>query len=67
MVILTFTLMGLAMAITVCVLAVGLFNLTRGPQGDAKRANRLMRFRILAQVIAIILFMIGFFIQSIDS
>jgi ABC-type Na+ efflux pump permease subunit len=49
-------LVGLAMAATVGVLVMGLFQMARG--GDPRRANKLMQNRVLLQGIALALFVI---------
>jgi len=45
----------LALAATVLVLGVGLFSMAKGGAFDARHANRLMRLRVLAQGIAVVL------------
>jgi hypothetical protein len=52
-------LMVIAMAVTVIVLFTGLFSMARGGEFDRKYSNKLMRLRILAQAIALILFAIA--------
>ncbi len=52
-------LMVIAMAVTVIVLFTGLFSMARGGEFDRKYSNKLMRLRIIAQAIALILFAIA--------
>jgi len=53
----TFTiLMGLAMLITLGVLGTGLFAMARGGAFNEKWSNKLMRYRIVAQGIALLFF-----------
>ncbi len=59
-----FVLMVIAMAITVAVLAIGLFAMMRKGSFDAKKSNQLMRFRIIAQFIAIFMFILGLILQK---
>lgn len=49
-------LVALAMAATLGVLFVGIFNMARG--GDPRRANKLMRYRVWLQGGALLLFVI---------
>jgi hypothetical protein len=48
-------LVGLAMVGTLGVLIVGMFGLVRGG-GDPARSNRLMRYRVILQAAALLLF-----------
>ncbi len=54
-----FILMGIAMAMTLVILFTGLIAMARGGAFNDRWGNRLMRWRIMAQAIALILFMIG--------
>ncbi len=54
-----FILMGIAMAMTLIILFTGLIAMARGGAFNDRWGNRLMRWRILAQAIALILFIIG--------
>jgi hypothetical protein len=49
-------LVGLAMAATVGVLFMGIFQMARG--GDPRRSNKLMQNRVLLQGVALLLFII---------
>jgi len=51
-------LIGAAMAATLLVLLVGLIAMLRGGRFNQRYGNRLMRLRILMQVIAVALFVI---------
>ncbi len=54
-----FLLMGVAMAMTLIILFTGLIAMARGGAFNDRWGNRLMRWRIMAQAIALILFIIG--------
>ena len=54
-----FILMGAGMLITVIILGTGLFAMMRGGEFNKKYSNKLMRARIIAQLFAIIMFVIG--------
>lgn len=54
-----FILMGIAMAMTLVILFTGLIAMARGGTFNDRWGNRLMRWRIMAQAIALILFIIG--------
>jgi hypothetical protein len=49
-------LVGLLMLATLGVLVAGLFGLVR--QGDPRRSNKLMQWRVLLQGVTIVLFMV---------
>ena len=46
------------MAVTLGILLTGLFSMARGGEFDKRNANKLMRWRVVAQGIAILLFII---------
>jgi hypothetical protein len=50
-----YILIPLALLLTVAVLFMGLFSMARGGATDAKWSNRLMRLRVLMQLVAILL------------
>lgn len=52
-------LMVVAMLLTAGILFVGVFGMARGGAFNEKWGNRLMRYRILAQLMAIVLFLIA--------
>jgi hypothetical protein len=52
------TLMIVAMLATLGVLLFGLFSMARGGEFDRRNANRLMRWRVILQGGAVILFLI---------
>lgn len=54
-----FTLMAIGMIGTVVVLMLGLFAMARGGAFNEKWANRLMRYRVLFQGLALLFFAIG--------
>jgi len=53
-----FALLIFAMMITLGVLLLGLFSMARGGDFDKRNSNRFMRWRVIAQGIAILLFII---------
>jgi hypothetical protein len=57
-----FVLIAIAMLMTLGVLFTGLFSMARGGEFNAKWGNRLMRYRILFQAIALGLFAIALMI-----
>ena len=59
--IIAFILMAIGMALTVGVLFMGLFSMTRGGAFNDKWGNRLMRYRIVAQLFALAMFALGVF------
>jgi hypothetical protein len=50
-------LVGIAVAVVVCVLFAGLYTLWVGGDVSASWSNKLMRIRVLAQFLAIVLIM----------
>ncbi len=56
---LSLTLLGIALFMTLGVLFVGLFAMARGGDFSKKYGNRLMRFRIIFQGIALLLFAVA--------
>jgi Mn2+/Fe2+ NRAMP family transporter len=52
-------LIGVALASVVVILGLGLFNMFRG--GDANMSQKLMRARVAAQFVAIVLLMLALF------
>lgn len=52
---LLYVLIPLALLMTVAVLLLGLFSMARGGESDARWSNRLMRLRVLMQMVAILL------------
>jgi hypothetical protein len=55
---LLFTLLIAAMAITLGVLFLGLFSMARGGEFAKHNSNRFMRWRVIMQGVAILLFVI---------
>ncbi len=55
----TIILMVIAMLITLVVLFAGLISFARGGEFNAKHGNKLMRWRVMAQGIAIGLFLLA--------
>ena len=50
-----YILIPLALLMTVAVLLLWLFSMARGGESDARWSNRLMRLRVLMQMVAILL------------
>ena len=50
-----YVLIPLALLLTIAVLFLGLFAMARGGETDVKWSNRLMRLRVMMQLIAILL------------
>ena len=59
-----FALFVLAAVMTLCVLFAGLFVMARGGETNRKYANKLMRWRIIAQATALIFFAIAMLIKD---
>jgi hypothetical protein len=53
-----FALLMIAMAITVVVLLMGVFSMARGGEFAKRNSNRFMRWRVIMQGVAIVLFII---------
>ena len=59
-----FILMGIAMLVTVVVLMLGLLSLVKGGSFSQQWSNKLMRYRIIAQFCAIMLFAVGYYLTQ---
>lgn len=59
-----FILMAIAMFVTVVVLVAGIIGMMRGGEFNNKYANLLMRWRIAAQFMAIIMFLLGSYLAQ---
>ena len=59
-----FVLVIAAAAITLGVLVTGVIAMARGGEFNRKHSNRLMRYRVIAQGIAIVLFAIAMLIKE---
>lgn len=57
-------LVAIAVAAVVCVLGAGLYTLWIGGETSATWSNRLMRIRVLAQLIAIVIIMTVLYFNS---
>lgn len=53
-----------AMGLVFAVLVAGIVNLSMNSDQARSRSNRLMRLRVVAQFIAVVLLMIGFWIKT---
>ena len=56
------TLVVIALAITLGVLFAGIFSMARGGEFARKHSNKLMRWRVIAQGVAVLFFVIGMLI-----
>jgi hypothetical protein len=59
-----FTLLIIALALVVGILFLGLFSMARGGEFNRKYGNMFMRFRVAAQLVAIVLVLILVFLMS---
>ena len=57
-------LVGIAIAVVFVVLCLGLYTLMKGGQTSATWSNKLMRIRVLAQFVAIIIIMVVVYISQ---
>lgn len=57
-------LIAIAVAATLGALGLGLFSMARGGQFNAKNSNRLMRLRVIFQLVAILLIGLGFLLSQ---
>lgn len=57
-------LIGVAVLAVALTLVAGLFNLARGGEGAGERSNKLMRWRVILQFVAIGLLVVGFIAKS---
>lgn len=56
-------LMVIAMGVTLAVLFAGLFTMAKGGEFDRKHSNRLMRWRIMAQAAALLMFALAMLVK----
>ncbi len=56
-------LIGIALALVLGTLVIGLVTMARGGPNAGQRSNRFMRLRVLFQAIAVALVLIAFFIS----
>jgi Hypoxia induced protein conserved region len=54
----------IAMGLVFAVLVAGIINLSMNSDKARSRSNQLMRLRVLAQFIAIVLLMVGFWLKT---
>ncbi|MEE2566317.1 twin transmembrane helix small protein [Hyphobacterium marinum] len=57
-------LIGVAVLAVAATLLAGLFNLARGGEGAGERSNKLMRWRVGLQFVAIALLVVGFIAKT---
>ena len=62
-----FLIVGAACLVVVFILVLGIGGFAKGGDFNRKHANRLMRYRIYAQAIAVILILLFLFIRSKGS
>jgi len=62
-----FIVLGAACLVVVFILALGIGGFAKGGDFNRKNANRLMRYRIYAQAIAVALLLLFLFIRSTGS
>jgi hypothetical protein len=56
-------LMVIAMGVTLAVLFAGLLTMAKGGEFDRKHSNRLMRWRIMAQAAALLMFALAMLLK----
>ncbi|MDX1923149.1 MAG: twin transmembrane helix small protein [Alphaproteobacteria bacterium] len=56
-------LMGIAMAAVLVVLVLGLFSMVKGGEFNRKYGNRLMRWRVGLQAVALVLFAVALLLK----
>jgi hypothetical protein len=54
----------IAMGLVFAVLVAGIINLSMNSDEARSRSNKLMRLRVLAQFLAIVLLMVGFWLKT---
>lgn len=59
-----FTLVIVAALITLAVLVTGILAMARGGEFNRKHSNRLMRLRVVAQCVALVLFAIAMMVKE---
>ena len=59
-----FIILGIACLVVVFILALGIGGFAKGGEFNRNNANRLMRYRIYAQAIAVALLMVFLFFRS---
>ena len=57
-----FILAPIAMIVVAIILAIGLFNMMRG--GDPHKSQKMMRYRIIAQAVALVIMMAALYMAS---
>ena len=53
----------IAVAAVAITLGLGLYNLQRGGEGAGVRSNKLMRWRVALQAVAVLLLMVGMWLK----
>ena len=56
-------LMVIAMGVALAVLFAGLFTMAKGGEFDRKHSNKLMRWRIMAQAAALLMFALAMLVK----
>ena len=62
-----FIVVAIACLVVVVILAIGIGGFARGGEFNRKHANRLMRYRIAAQFVAVILILLFVFIRRMGG
>ena len=57
-----YLLMIIAAGVTVAILFIGIFTMARGGEFNQRWSNKLMRYRIVAQAIAVAMFMLAIYL-----
>ncbi len=56
---------GLALALVLAALALGVLSMARGGEFNAKYGNKLMRARVIAQFVALALMVLAFLMRDV--
>ena len=57
-------LIGLALFMTLAVLFAGLFAMARGGEFNKRHGNKLMRYRVIAQAVALLIFAVAMLMRG---
>ena len=56
---------GLALALVLAALVLGVLSMARGGEFNAKYGNKLMRARVIAQFVALVLMVLAFLMRDV--
>ena len=56
---------GLALALVLAALVLGILSMARGGEFNAKYGNKLMRARVIAQFVALVLMVLAFLMRDV--